>query len=294
MPGALSALGARSAGEPRRRAVRTRTLRPVGSQQAERVAGARALGSVAIVHDYLNQRGGAERVVLEMAAMWPEAPIYTSLYRPDSTFPEFRDHDVRTSPLDRAARRRRLPQPLPAVPRGLSRLRNAAAGRRDLELERLGSQRAHARRRLARGVLPHAGSLAVRDRASRCLAPPSGAAAGVAADAALGSGGGSPSGPLHRQQQRRRASASGSSTASRRRSSTRPVDVDRFRPSERGRAAARRVAPAALQARRSRRRRGDACRHRPRRRRHGPGARRSAPPAPGRRSAFHGRLATRT
>ena len=59
------------------------------------------LGSVAIVHDYLNQPGGAERVVLEMAAIWPHAPIFTSLYRPESTFPEFRDHDVRTSPLDR-------------------------------------------------------------------------------------------------------------------------------------------------------------------------------------------------
>jgi glycosyltransferase involved in cell wall biosynthesis len=60
-----------------------------------------SLGSVAIVHDYLNQPGGAERVVLEMAAIWPQAPIFTSLYRPESTFPEFRDHDVRTSPLDR-------------------------------------------------------------------------------------------------------------------------------------------------------------------------------------------------
>ena len=58
------------------------------------------LGSVAIVHDYLNQRGGAERVVLEMADMLPEAPIYTSLYRPESTFPEFRDRTVRTSPLN--------------------------------------------------------------------------------------------------------------------------------------------------------------------------------------------------
>jgi glycosyltransferase involved in cell wall biosynthesis len=57
------------------------------------------LGSIAIVHDYLNQRGGAERVVLEMASMWSPAPIYTSLYRPESTFPEFRSLDVRTSPL---------------------------------------------------------------------------------------------------------------------------------------------------------------------------------------------------
>lgn len=61
----------------------------------------RDFGSVAIVHDYLNQPGGAERVVLAMAAIWPQAPIYTSLYRPSSTFPEFGDHDVRTTPLQR-------------------------------------------------------------------------------------------------------------------------------------------------------------------------------------------------
>ena len=57
--------------------------------------------SVAIVHDYLNQPGGAERVVLEMASMWPEAPVYTSLYRAESTFPEFQNFDIRTSFLDR-------------------------------------------------------------------------------------------------------------------------------------------------------------------------------------------------
>jgi glycosyltransferase involved in cell wall biosynthesis len=59
------------------------------------------LGNLAIVHDYLNQRGGAERVVAAMAQMWPAAPIYTSLYRPQSTWPEFRTSEIRTSPLDR-------------------------------------------------------------------------------------------------------------------------------------------------------------------------------------------------
>ena len=63
--------------------------------------GSRTLRSVVIVHDYLNQRGGAEKVVLEMSNIWPEAPIYTSLYRPDSTFAEFRERDIRTSFLDR-------------------------------------------------------------------------------------------------------------------------------------------------------------------------------------------------
>jgi glycosyltransferase involved in cell wall biosynthesis len=56
---------------------------------------------VAIAHDYLNQPGGAERVVLEMAQMWPQATVYTSLYRPASTFPEFEKLKIRTSPLQR-------------------------------------------------------------------------------------------------------------------------------------------------------------------------------------------------
>ena len=60
-----------------------------------------SLRSVAIVHDYLNQRGGAERVVLELSDMWPSAPIYTSLYRAGSTFPEFQGRDIRSSLLDR-------------------------------------------------------------------------------------------------------------------------------------------------------------------------------------------------
>ena len=68
---------------------------------AETAGAAPSLGRVAIVHDYLNQRGGAEKVVLELSNMWPQAPIYTSLYRPDSTFEEFRGRDIRTSFLDR-------------------------------------------------------------------------------------------------------------------------------------------------------------------------------------------------
>lgn len=35
---------------------------------------------LAIVHDYLNQYGGAEKVVEAMHEIWPDAPIYTSIY----------------------------------------------------------------------------------------------------------------------------------------------------------------------------------------------------------------------
>lgn len=56
---------------------------------------------VAIAHDYLTQRGGAERVVLAMARAFPDAPIYTTLYDPLQTFPEFADLDVRPSWLNK-------------------------------------------------------------------------------------------------------------------------------------------------------------------------------------------------
>ena len=76
--------------------------------------------NVAIAHDYLNQRGGAERVVLEMAEIWPEAPIYTSLYRAESTFPEFRKHDIRRSFLDRLPVDRGFRTLLPLYPLAFS------------------------------------------------------------------------------------------------------------------------------------------------------------------------------
>ena len=69
---------------------------------------------VAIVHDYLTQRGGAERVVLSMCRAFPDAPVYTSVYDPAATFAEFREIDVRTLwthriPSLRADHRRGLP-----------------------------------------------------------------------------------------------------------------------------------------------------------------------------------------
>jgi len=56
---------------------------------------------VAIVHDYLTQRGGAERVVLSMLNAFPDAELYTSVFDPDHTFEAFGDHRVRTLPINR-------------------------------------------------------------------------------------------------------------------------------------------------------------------------------------------------
>jgi glycosyltransferase involved in cell wall biosynthesis len=55
---------------------------------------------VAIVADWLTGVGGAERVVLELHKMFPEAPIYTSQYSP-SKIDWFKDADIRTTWLQR-------------------------------------------------------------------------------------------------------------------------------------------------------------------------------------------------
>ena len=52
---------------------------------------------VAIVHDYLTQRGGAERVVLAFHELFPDAPIFTSIYDSEGTFPAYRGQDIRTT-----------------------------------------------------------------------------------------------------------------------------------------------------------------------------------------------------
>ena len=83
-----------------------------------------SFGRVAIVHDYLTQRGGAERVVLSLLRLFPDADLYTSVYDPEGTYPEFREHHVRTTALQRllpmVRDSRRL---LPLYPRNFERLR---------------------------------------------------------------------------------------------------------------------------------------------------------------------------
>ncbi|MBV9896219.1 MAG: glycosyltransferase [Chloroflexi bacterium] len=56
---------------------------------------------VALVHDYLNQYGGAERVLEELHALFPNAPVYTSMYWPEKMSPTIRGLDVRTSFMQR-------------------------------------------------------------------------------------------------------------------------------------------------------------------------------------------------
>jgi glycosyltransferase involved in cell wall biosynthesis len=52
---------------------------------------------VAIVHDFLNQMGGAERVVAALHETFPDAPIYTSIVDRDILWPELVAADIRPS-----------------------------------------------------------------------------------------------------------------------------------------------------------------------------------------------------
>jgi glycosyltransferase involved in cell wall biosynthesis len=60
---------------------------------------------VALVHDYLNQPGGAEKVVEVFSEMFPDAPIYTSVYDADRMPAFWRSRDIRTTFLQRLSPR---------------------------------------------------------------------------------------------------------------------------------------------------------------------------------------------
>ncbi len=53
--------------------------------------------NVALVHDQLGEFGGAERVLLAMSEIWPDAPIYTAYYRKGPAWERFKNRDIRAS-----------------------------------------------------------------------------------------------------------------------------------------------------------------------------------------------------
>jgi glycosyltransferase involved in cell wall biosynthesis len=56
---------------------------------------------IALIHDWLNQIGGAEDVLTDLVTMFPTSPIYTSLYAPD-IMPEFyKKWDIRPLWMDK-------------------------------------------------------------------------------------------------------------------------------------------------------------------------------------------------
>ena len=60
-----------------------------------------AARNVALVHDFLVDLRGADRVFLAIADIWPDAPIYTAVYDERGTEGRFAGRDIRTSFLQR-------------------------------------------------------------------------------------------------------------------------------------------------------------------------------------------------
>lgn len=72
---------------------------------------------VTVAHDYVTQRGGAERVTLALLRAFPGAQLVTSVYQPAGSFEDFAGYDVRTSWLQRVPMLSRDPRlALPLLP----------------------------------------------------------------------------------------------------------------------------------------------------------------------------------
>ena len=83
---------------------------------------------VTLAHDYLTQRGGAERVFLSMARAFPDSPLLTTLYEPDRTYQEFAGHEIRVSSLQQVALfRRHFKTALPFYPAAIRSMGPVAA-----------------------------------------------------------------------------------------------------------------------------------------------------------------------
>lgn len=76
---------------------------------------------VAIVHDYLNQAGGAERVVENFHHLWPDAPIFTTIADRDAIPASLRNADLRVTWMQRLpAWKRHFRAYLPLYPLGVA------------------------------------------------------------------------------------------------------------------------------------------------------------------------------
>lgn len=77
-----------------------RSESPVLAESFSRGYNSRVM-KTALVHDWLNQIGGAENVLETLVDMFPAAPVYTSIYAPKLMPPAYTAWDIRTSFMQR-------------------------------------------------------------------------------------------------------------------------------------------------------------------------------------------------
>ena len=78
---------------------------------------------VAIFHDYLNQFGGAERVLQALLEIFPDADLYTLLYDKEKTFGLFEKNIKKTSFLDYPIVRKKHRAFIPLMPLAAAKIR---------------------------------------------------------------------------------------------------------------------------------------------------------------------------
>jgi len=76
--------------------------------------------NVAIVYDYLNQRGGGERVIAVLHEIFPQAPIFTSILDRDNLWLELATADIRPSWMQKLpGLKRHFKKYLPLYPKAI-------------------------------------------------------------------------------------------------------------------------------------------------------------------------------
>ena len=79
---------------------------------------------VALVHDFLLDLRGAERVFLAICDIWPDADVFTAVYDAEGTEGRFADRNVHTSFLQKLRPTARTFRPLlPLYPAAIESLR---------------------------------------------------------------------------------------------------------------------------------------------------------------------------
>lgn len=62
-------------------------------------SGSSSTKRIALVHDALVVHAGSEKVALKLTEIFPDAPLFTSAYLPENTFPEFLNRKIITLPF---------------------------------------------------------------------------------------------------------------------------------------------------------------------------------------------------
>ena len=115
---------------------------------------------VALVHDWLTGMRGGEKVLLSLARLFPDAPIYTLLHVPGSVAPELEAREIHTSFVQHLpAVSRRYRHYLPLFPSAIESLDLSGLRPGDLQLPLRRQGRDRAAGRPPRLLLPHADAL---------------------------------------------------------------------------------------------------------------------------------------